>query len=166
MSSYCVFETKAGWIALVGRDGKLIRSTLPKSTREAALADIKAGLNALSVEDGSAFGNLPSRLADYFAGQKVDFSDVEIDLGSPGRFIEAAQRACRNVPYGTLITYKGLAEAAGNPKAARAAGTAMAKNPVPIIVPCHRVVAAGGIGGFALGLEWKRRLLHLEGMEV
>ncbi len=166
MTSYFAFETKAGWIALVGRDGKLIRSTLPKSTREGALADVEAGLDADCVEDGSAFGDLPSRLIAYFAGQKVDFSDVDVDLGSPGRFIEAVQKACQNVSYGSLITYKGLAAAAGNARAARAAGTAMARNPVPIIVPCHRVVASGGIGGFALGLEWKRTLLRLEGVTI
>lgn len=166
MTSYCTFETKSGWIALVGRDGKLVRSTLPKQTREQALADVQAGLGDGCVEDRNAFGDLPSRLERYFQGERVDFSDVEVDLGSPGRFIEAAQRACQKTPYGVLTTYKDLAAAAGNSRAARAAGSAMARNPVPIIVPCHRVVASGGIGGFSLGLEWKRALLRLEGIEI
>lgn len=149
----------------MGRDGKLVRSTLPKKTREEALEDVKAGLNAEYVEDRNAFDDLASRLTAYFAGERVDFSDVELDLGSQGPFIATAQRACQRIPYGTLMTYRDLAAEAGNSRAARAAGTAMAKNLIPIIVPCHRVVASGGIGGFALGLEWKRTLLQLEGVD-
>jgi len=164
MTSYCAFQTKAGWIALVGCDGKLVRSTLPKITLEAAIADVQAGLDGDSVEDRNALGNLPSRLERYFAGERVDFSDVEIDLDSQGPFHATVQRACQKIPYGTLMTYRDLAAASGNSRAARAAGTAMAKNLVPIIVPCHRVVSSSGIGGFALGLEWKRTLLQLEGI--
>lgn len=166
MYSFHSLETDFGWIALATRAGKLVRSTLPKNSREAALADAQAGLSDGHVEDRNAFGELPSRLIAYFAGERVDFSDVEIDLGAPGRFLETVQRACREVPYGTLITYGDLATAAGNRRAARAAGTAMARNPLPIIVPCHRVVASDGIGGFAVGLEWKRKLLRLEGVVV
>lgn len=166
MKHYCVFETNSGWVALVGRDGKLLRSTLPKATREEALSDVQAGTEGDSVEDRSAFGDLPGRLERYFAGEKVDFSDVEIDLSSQAPFHAAAQLAAQKVPYGELVTYKDLARMAGRANAARAAGSAMARNLVPVIVPCHRVVASGGIGGFALGLEWKRSLLKLEGVDI
>ena len=166
MVNFCVFDTAHGWIALVGRDGKLIESTLPKKTREDTLSYIDAGLDETYVEDRSAFGDLPSRLERYFAGERVDFSDVEIDVSWQAPFIAAAQIAARGIPYGTVITYRDLAGMAGNQKAARAAGTAMANNTMPIIVPCHRVIASGGIGGFALGLEWKRTLLMIEGVKI
>ena len=149
----------------MGVDGKLLRSTLPKKTRDEALSAVEAGLSEGSVEDHTAFGDLPGRLTRYFAGEKVDFSDVEIDTSSQGPFHAKVQRAAQRIPYGQLVTYRDLARMAGNERAARAAGSAMAKNDVPIIVPCHRVVASGGIGGFALGLEWKRTLLRLEGLD-
>jgi methylated-DNA-[protein]-cysteine S-methyltransferase len=166
MTQYCAFETKGGWIALVGSDGKLKRSTLPKKTQEEALAAVEAGLQAGAVEDRNAFGDLPDRLTRYFAGEQVDFSDVDIDLSAQGPFHATVQRAAQKIPYGHLVTYRDLARMAGNERAARAAGTAMARNDVPIIVPCHRVVASGSIGGFALGLEWKRTLLRLEGVDI
>ena len=165
MRHYCVFETRSGWIALVGHEGKLRRSTLPKETREQALESIDAGLLADAVEDRNAFGDLPDRLIKYFAGDHVGFSDVDIDVSAQGPFHATVQRAAQRIPYGHLVTYRDLARMAGNERAARAAGTAMAKNDVPIIVPCHRVVASGSLGGFALGLEWKRTLLQLEGVD-
>jgi len=166
MTHYCAFETKKGWIALVGRGGKLQRSTLPKKTREEALATVEAGVGEGSVEDRNAFGEVPDKLIRYFDGEQVDFSDVEIDVSCQGPFHADVQRAAQRIPYGHLVTYRDLARTAGRERAARAAGTAMAKNLVPIIVPCHRVVASGSIGGFALGLEWKRTLLRLEGVDI
>lgn len=165
MTYFCAFQTKGGWIALVGADGKLRRSTLPKNTRDEALASVEAGLLTDAVEDRNAFGELPDKLTRYFTGEEVDFSDVEIDVSAQGPFHGTVQRAAQRIPYGHLVTYRDLARMAGNERAARAAGTAMAKNDVPIIVPCHRVVASGSIGGFALGLEWKRTLLQLEGVD-
>ncbi len=82
------------------------------------------------------------------------------------RFWLLVQRAARKIPYGEVTTYRDLARMAGNARAARAAGSAMARNHLPIIVPCHRVVASNGLGGFALGMEWKRQLLRLEGIDV
>ena len=90
-----------------------------------------------------------------------------MDVSGFGRFHAAAMLAAQRIPYGTLVTYGELARMAGNEKAARAAGSAMAGNPMPIIIPCHRVVAAGRrIGGFSAGLEWKRSLLELEGVDI
>ncbi|MGI6296839.1 MAG: methylated-DNA--[protein]-cysteine S-methyltransferase [Armatimonadota bacterium] len=167
MNYYYIFKIEHGWIGLVGHDGKLTRSTLPQPTREEAMECIEAGLNSDSIENPNAFGDIPEKFDRYFKGEKVDFSNIEVDLGHPGVFLEAAQRAARTIPYGTLVTYKELARMAGRERAARAAGTAMAKNPLSIIVPCHRVIAAGGaIGGFGPGLEWKRELLKLEGVDI
>ena len=106
---------------------------------------------------------LGTRFASYFAGEPCDFADVELDLdGLPG-FQRALLDALRSVPYGETVTYGELAALAGSPNAARAAGTFCAGNRFPLVVPCHRVVAACGIGGFgSLGIDYKRRLLELE----
>jgi O-6-methylguanine DNA methyltransferase len=81
-------------------------------------------------------------------------------------FQQSIWRALLRIPSGHTSTYSGLAAAAGHPRAVRAAGSACGANPIPVLVPCHRVVASGGrLGGFSAGLEWKRRLLALEGVE-
>jgi len=166
-TAFCVFETDRGFVALVGRGGRLTHSTLPGPTREKALTALDGGLQAGAVEDHAAFGDLPARLVRYFAGEIADFSDVKIDTARRGRFHSAALLAAQTIPRGTVVSYGELARMAGNPRAARAAGTAMATNTMPIIVPCHRVIAAGGkIGGFGPGLEWKRDLLRLEGVDI
>lgn len=167
MKTYCVFETRGGWIAMAAKDGKLTHSTLPKQSRENALDALDAGLDGSFVEDIAAFGDLPGRLIRYFEGEQVDFSDVIIDTGERGQFHAKALKAALKIPYGTLVSYRELAAMAGRERASRAAGSAMAGNTIPIIVPCHRVVASGGrIGGFSSGLEWKRELLKIEGVEI
>lgn len=166
MKAYCVFETMLGYIALASENSILTHSTLPQPSREQALNMIKAGLDESVVEDISAFGDLPSRLMRYCKGERVDFSDVEIDASHLGPFHTAALKAAQNVPYGELVTYRDLARMAGSERACRAAGSAMAKNRTLIIVPCHRVVTSGGrIGGFSSGLNWKRKFLELEGVQ-
>jgi methylated-DNA-[protein]-cysteine S-methyltransferase len=109
---------------------------------------------------------LADRFAAYFAGARDDFADVALDLdGTP--FQLAVIRALREVPYGETVTYGELAALAGHPNAQRAAGTVCARNRFGIVVPCHRVVAAGGLGSYpTLGVEYKRRLLALEGAAV
>jgi len=107
---------------------------------------------------------LAERLRAYFAGEPVDFDDVELGLEGLTPFHQACLETLRSVPRGEVVTYGELAALAGRPGAARAAGTFCARNAVPIFVPCHRVVAAGGLGSYgASGLEYKRRLLALEG---
>jgi len=104
---------------------------------------------------------LSGRLAAFFAGAADDFADVELDYDDG--FYGDCQRALRAVPRGEVVTYGELAALAGRPGAARAAGTFCARNRLSPFVPCHRVVAAGGIGSFgSLGVEYKRRMLALE----
>ena len=102
-----------------------------------------------------------SRVAAFFAGEPDDFADVELDV-EDGFYGDCA-RALRSVPRGEVVTYGELAALAGRPGAARAAGTFCARNRLAPFVPCHRVVAANGIGSYgSLGLDYKRRLLALE----
>jgi O-6-methylguanine DNA methyltransferase len=103
------------------------------------------------------------RLRAYFAGQPVSFDDVDLDFSWATPFQMGVADALRAIPYGETVTYGELAALAGHPNAQRAAGTFCARNRFPIFVPCHRVVAADGLGSYgSLGLEYKRRLLELE----
>ncbi len=105
-------------------------------------------------------------VADYFAGVAVDFGEVPLDPSSGTPFQRTVWKALRAIPRGSTLTYGELAARVGNPHAARAVGSAVGANPICIVIPCHRILAAGGkLGGFSAGLDWKRRLLRLEGIE-
>ena len=107
---------------------------------------------------------LGARFSAYFAGEDVSFDDVDLDLDGWTPFQLAVAEALRAVPRGEVVTYGELAALAGRPGAARAAGTFCARNRFAIVVPCHRVVSADGLGSYgSLGLSYKRRLLELEG---
>jgi len=103
----------------------------------------------------------------YFAGEPVSFDEVELELDWCTPFQRAVADALRRVPYGETVTYGELAIAAGYPNAHRAAGTFCAGNRFPLVLPCHRVVSAAGIGPYgSLGSDYKRRLLALEGVPL
>lgn len=102
-------------------------------------------------------------LLRYLSGRKVDFAKYKIDYCNLGSFERKVLEKTRLIPYGTTKSYSQLAEEIGNPKASRAVGNALNKNPVPIIIPCHRVVRKNGeLGGFSGGARWKKILLSLE----
>jgi methylated-DNA-[protein]-cysteine S-methyltransferase len=118
---------------------------------------------------GRALGSSPlvERLQAYFAGEKVSFADVPLDLEHETPFLERCAVALREIPPGEVVTYGELAALAGAPGAARAAGSFCARNRLGLFVPCHRVVAAGGLGSYgSYGVGYKRRLLELEGFPV
>lgn len=102
-------------------------------------------------------------LKAYLAGRLRSFR-VPCDLSGLPAFTRAVLRLTARIPYGRVRSYRWIAERLGRSGASRAVGNALARNPIPIIIPCHRVVRSDGqLGGFALGLSWKRRLLELEG---
>lgn len=133
------------------------------------LDDATTLIDAVEVEDLEP--TLVARLKRYFAGEAVDFADVPTPEGPI--FFRRCWEACRRIPAGTTQTYGELAVLAGStPAAARAAGQSMRRNPLPVIVPCHRVVAGTGLGGFSgstdpagRDLDRKATLLRLEGAE-
>jgi methylated-DNA-[protein]-cysteine S-methyltransferase len=110
---------------------------------------------------------LAERIRAYFAGSRDSFDDVELDLDGFTPFQQAVVETLRQVPWGEVVTYGELAALSGHPNAQRAAGSVCARNRFPLLVPCHRVVAADGIGRYgSIGIECKRRLLRLEGVTL
>ncbi|HEY7018742.1 MAG TPA: methylated-DNA--[protein]-cysteine S-methyltransferase [Gaiellaceae bacterium] len=108
---------------------------------------------------------LVDRVRTYFEGGRDEFADVELDLEWCTDFQREAIRAMRAVPYGEVASYGEIAALAGHPNAQRAVGSVCASNRFSLFVPCHRIVAADGIGSYgSLGLDYKRRLLELEGV--
>ena len=104
------------------------------------------------------------QLSEYFSKKRESFSVPLAPQGTP--FQKCVWAALKKIPYGKVVTYGQLAAAVGNAEAVRAAASAVGKNPFPILLPCHRVVAAKGLGGFAWGLNAKRTLLQLEDIEI
>jgi O-6-methylguanine DNA methyltransferase len=110
---------------------------------------------------------LVHRFERYFAGDAVSFADVEVDGEEWTPFQQDVAAALRDVPYGEVVSYSDLARSAGYPRAQRAAGTFCAGNRFALVVPCHRVVGSRGIGSYgSLGIDYKRRLLALEGVTL
>ena len=115
----------------------------------------------------------PTREADpivaqlklYFAGERVRFDDLPLDLRGCTEFERRVYKATRSIPFGKVASYGQIAKAIGQPGAARAVGQALGNNPVAIMIPCHRVIASdGSLGGFTGGLHWKKKLLRHEGV--
>jgi methylated-DNA-[protein]-cysteine S-methyltransferase len=112
--------------------------------------------------DGSV-SRVLTLLEAYFRGERTSFAGLDVDLDWCTPFQRSVARALRKIPYGETVTYGELAALAGRPGAQRAAGSFCARNRLPLILPCHRVVAAGGLGSYgSLGIAYKRRLLELE----
>jgi methylated-DNA-[protein]-cysteine S-methyltransferase len=159
-----------GALAVECRDGFVIGVRFGHASQSAAIAALGASLDRQGSseagdEDFELAAEVLERLVRYAAGEPVDFRDVPVDDGHLSAFQRRVVRGCRTIPIGGRRTYGELASAAGSPGAARAVGQVMASNRVPLIVPCHRVVASGGgLGGFSApqGLAMKRRLLALE----
>jgi len=108
---------------------------------------------------------LKKMLLKYFKGEKVDFKDIdiEIDLKDYSDFERMVYFTVQSVSYGTIWSYRDVAARIGNPRAYRAVGNALGRNPVPVIIPCHRIVCSNGsAGGFSAGGEWKTKLLQME----
>ncbi len=158
-----VFPSDWGWLGVaVSRQG-LVGIILPQSTEDAAWDRLYSAWPQGFPHESSPWPELQQRLLDYLDGKPVDFSDLPLDLPEEPRFWRRVWDICARIPYGETRSYADLAREAGSPRAFRAVGGAMAANPIPIIIPCHRVVGSGGgLTGFGGGLEQKRRLLEME----
>jgi len=156
-----ICETELGWIGVVVSPAGLRATTLPHRSRDGALGEVLA-LDATEETGESELNGLADRLRRYGRGEAVAFPDT-LDFQGVSPFQRAVWEATQDIPRGQTCSYGELAARVGRPGAARAVGQAMARNPWPIVVPCHRVVASdGGLGGYGGGLEMKERLLRLE----
>ena len=175
VSCWSLFQTEIGWCGLQGRDETVERFLmgLPRRT------DLQQLIKSESAGEGSFSANqfieanwypeLQERLQDYFQGAQVEFRDVKLNLTQMTSFQSRVIHALQQIRYGEQISYGKLAEKAGSPRAARAVGTVMASNRIPILIPCHRVIASGGkLGGFSApqGTSLKEHLLMLESREL
>lgn len=159
-----LFPSKLGWMAIAGVGVRLDQLTFGHASPDAALAGLE-GAAASAARVGEWNARLAKRLQAYAAGGLDDFRDVALDLDRYTAFQRRVIQRCRRIAFGATMTYGELAAAAGSPLAARAVGNCMARNPTPLVVPCHRVVGAGGgLGGYSAcdGVRTKLRLLEQE----
>ena len=161
---YVIFRTRWGYFGLLGGEKGLVRSCLPvASAREAKEPLLVSG--GMGKSDATLLGGLQGKIRAYFEGGCVDFSDTPVAFDGLGEFGAKVLAACGKVGYGQTVSYGQLAKLAGRPTAGRAVGNILAKNPVPLIIPCHRVIRSdGGIGGFSAGggQGMKSKMLELE----
>jgi len=158
--NYITFDTGMGWMGMLASPRGLLSLTLPQRSAGEASQLLGDGLSH-AIRCPHRFEDLIGRLRSYLSGHRVAFPD-ELDLARATAFQRRVWEITRRIPYGEARSYGWVA---GQVRlgAARAVGQAMARNPLPIIIPCHRVVAAGGrLGGYGGGLEMKRQLLSLE----
>ena len=145
-------QVKDGWIKLGYSEKGLKECGFPS----------KSDKRFVAIKNPKYIVKLSKDITKYFSGQKVDFK-CSFDLEDFSVFEKAVWKATKLIPYGKKISYGELSKRLGKPKAARAVGNALGKNPVPIVIPCHRVIKSdGSLGGFSGGLGWKKRLLDME----
>jgi methylated-DNA-[protein]-cysteine S-methyltransferase len=162
--AYATVDTPLGTGLVAATPRGLVRVALPNEPVENVLAQLAEGVSPRVLEFPTRLDEARRELDEYFEGRRDRF-ELPLDwrLSHPG-FYRRVLRAIARVPFGEVITYGEAADRAGNPRAFRAAGTALGSNPIPIVVPCHRVIRAGGaIGNYGGGPQMKRFLLELEG---
>jgi len=158
MKQYCYYQSPIGRLLIAGTGGRLEAIFFPNSIEQFEISD-EAQYNE------EIFTDLLRQLDEYFAGKRRTF---EIDVFPAGTdFQQKVWRELQNVPFGQTASYGEIATRIDNPKACRAIGMANGKNPIPIIIPCHRIIGKdGSLTGFGGGLDIKRKLLELEGISL
>ena len=159
-----VHRTSWGWVGGVMTPRGLTCLMLPRGSRVEVDAELADRYGPIPT-DSSRLARVFTALERYFAGER-DLFDFPLDLSGTAFQLEV-WAALRRIPYGETLSYGDVARAIGRPRSCRAVGNAVGSNPVGIVVPCHRVIAAGGaIGGFGGNLALKRRLLAVEGVTI
>ena len=160
----CIFRTPWGWMGVSETTKGIDAVVLPKASRQAVLSELQAASTAqLDAQVSSRLREARTQLTDYLAGTRRSF-DLSLDLSRGTSFQQKVWRALRRVSYGQLRSYQWVAVRVGGKQYARAVGIAVGANPMPIVIPCHRIVAQDmSLGVFSGGLPTKRKLLTLEG---
>ena len=157
-----VLESEFGALTLASSERGLVRLALPSEPYAVVVEQVARDVRA----DGPAIDAARRTLDAYLCGRERSL-DVPVDWRIARGFTLASLKALAAVPFGATVTYRELAERAGNARAPRAAGAACATNPVAIVLPCHRVLRSdGGLGGYGGGLDMKEALLRLEGVRL
>jgi methylated-DNA-[protein]-cysteine S-methyltransferase len=167
--AYATLDSPCGRLVTITTPRGLVRIAyeLENGGLDAILDDVAQRLSPAIVEAPARLDAVRREHDEYFAGGRETF-DLALDWGlsTPG-FRRRVLQACAEIPFGATSTYKQMAIAAGSPTAFRAAGGALGSNPIPIVVPCHRVLSSsGGLGGYTGGLDRKRLLLSIEGDQL
>ncbi len=176
-TAYCLFETPLGSCGIAWREGEnpsappaVAFFQLPEATAETTEARIARKTRGhKSSAPPPQILEVIERVRKHLRGQMQDFGDVTIVLDEAGQFARQVYEAARRIPAGQTMTYGELAKAMGQPGTARAVGQALGRNPIPVIIPCHRILAAGGKpGGFSApgGRATKARMLATEGVSI
>jgi methylated-DNA-[protein]-cysteine S-methyltransferase len=158
---YTIFKTKWGYFGIVVGDNGLLRTCLPLDVPEKVELQLLQNLQN-SRYDKSLFKTAQNQITAYFEGACIDFKNIPLILDGFNPFQRSVLSTCRNIEFGRTVTYSGLAKKIGRPAAARAVGGVLAKNPLPLIIPCHRIVRSDGkIGGFSApgGTTLKKKML-------
>jgi methylated-DNA-[protein]-cysteine S-methyltransferase len=161
--AYAPVDSPLGPLLVAATPRGLVRIAYPDQEIDDVLEDLAARVSPRVVEAPAALDVARRELEEYFAGGRDRFG-LRLDWSLVGPFARRVLGAAVRIPYGRVSTYREVAEDAGSPRGYRAAGNALGGNPMPIVVPCHRVLhAGGGLGGYTGGLDRKRFLLALEG---
>lgn len=159
---YAEVDSPFGSLVAAATPRGLVRLAYPRERD--VLGELADALSPRILEDPAGLDHIRRELEEYFAGRRRRF-DVAIDWSLTDGFTRKVLRATARIPYGRVSTYSVVANRAGSPRGARAAGNALGSNPIPIVVPCHRVIRTGGdLGGYTGGLHRKEFLLRLEGV--
>ncbi len=162
--AYATTDSPFGTLLLAETERGLIRVGLPNQDTDGLLEELTERISPRVLEAPARLDRARRELEDYFEGRLRDF-DLPLDWRLSRDFRRRVLRAIDRIPYGQTRTYTEVATRAGNARAVRAAGSACGSNPIPIVVPCHRVLRTGGaLGGYGGGLPMKRALLELEGV--
>lgn len=161
--AYRIVDSPLGSLLLAATTDGLVRVAYAVEGHGAVLERLAADVSPRLLEAPGRLDDVARQLEEYFEGRRTSF-DVEIDLRLSTGFRRTVLEQLRGIPYGDTASYGAVAVAAGNPRAVRAVGTACGHNPLPVVVPCHRVVRSdGSIGQYLGGVDAKRALLDLEG---
>lgn len=162
-----LFDTALGRIGIAWRDDVVVAVQLPERDDETTMLRMAQTVGMMvPAEPSTAITDAMAAIADLLDGGEADLDFIEIDLGTRSEFDSAVYAVTRAIPAGESLTYGEVAERVGQPGAAQAVGRAMGANPIPVIVPCHRVLGAKGqLIGFSAagGVETKRKMLLIEG---
>ncbi len=163
---YNTFKSPIGEILVTRTEKGLSFVSFPKNTWEKFLLALGKDKSIELIRNENKFLSLKSDLKDYFSGKKVVFKE-KLDLTGGTDFQKKVWTAMLKIPYGETRSYGWLAQQAGGKNKARATGAACGTNPIPLIIPCHRVIKSDKtLGGYSSGLGIKRKLLKIEGVEI